>query len=234
MHEEAQNNRSKINFPQTNDYKIGNFNQKSKKSNVLLSENSFSPDKKQAFSFPLIESTNPAPFYIGWDEKSRKLVVTNRLLFSLNQKTSIPIESFNKDVFVSNKKHSDSKFLQSKNQVSQSETKRKDGKFTAWPIPKSMLKSTKKEGLNSYLPYLPYKVLFDLLETSEIGKGIENALVVEMDDELDLERIEKEKEKWKEIPANFQFDPNESSFHKVLSPNRGGFVWPGSNSFLSH
>ncbi|RYY00237.1 MAG: hypothetical protein EOO35_00280 [Cyanobacteriota bacterium] len=199
---------------------------------VLLSENSFSPDKKQAFSFPLIESTNPAPFYIGWDEKSRKLVVTNRLLFSLNQKTSIPIESFNKDVFVSNKKHSDSKFLQSKNQVSQSETKRKDGKFTAWPIPKSMLKSTKKEGLNSYLPYLPYKVLFDLLETPENGKAFENALAVEMND--DLERIKKEKEKWKEIPANLQFDPNESSFHKVLSPNRGGFVWPGSNSFLSH
>ena len=208
MHEEAQNNA----------YKIRDFNQKSKKSNVLLSENSFSSDKKQAFSFPLIESTNPAPFYIGWDEKSRKLVITNRLLFSLNQKTSNPIESFNKDVFVSNKK--------------QSNSKRRDGKFTAWPIPKSMLKSTKKEGLKSSLPYLPYKVLFDLLETPENGKAFENALMAEVNDDLD--GIKKEKEKWKEIPANLQFEPNESSFHKVLSPNRGGFVWPGSNSFISH
>ena len=231
MHEETQNNRSKINLPQANAYKTGDSNQKSKKSNVLLSENSFSPDKKQAFSFPLIESTNPAPFYIGWDEKSRKLVITNRLLFSLNQKTSIPIESFNKDVFVSNKKHSNSKFSQNKNQVSQSETKRKDGKFTAWPIPKSMLKSTKKEGLKSSLPYLPYKVLFDLLETSENGKAFENALNDQVDD---LETIKKEKERRKEIPVNFQFQPNEFSFHKVLSPNRGGFVWPESNSFISH
>ena len=206
MHEEAQNN----------GYKIENFNQKSKKYNGLLSENSFSSNKKQAFSFPLIESTNPAPFYIGWDEKSRKLVITNRLLFSLNQKTSVLTEPFNKEV--SNKK--------------QSNSKRKDGKFTAWPIPKSMLKSTKKEGLKSSLPYLPYKVLFDLLETPEKGKAFENALMVEVND--DLERIKEEKEKWKEIPANLQFDPNESSLHKVLSPNRGGFVWPGSNSFISH
>ena len=206
MHEEAQNN----------GYKIENFNQKSKKYNGLLSENSFSSDKKQASSFPLIESTNPAPFYIGWDEKSRKLVITNRLLFSLNQETSVLTEPFNKEV--PNKK--------------QSNSKRKDGKFTAWPIPKSMLKSTKKEGLKSSFPYLPYKVLFDLLETPEKGKAFENALMVEVND--DLERIKEEKEKWKEIPANLQFDPNESSLHKVLSPNRGGFVWPGSDSFISH
>ncbi len=229
MHEEAQNK----------GYKVENLNQKSKKSNgdqtaivhktnPLLSENFSSSDKKQTLSFPLIESTNPAPFYIGWDEKSRKLVITNRLLFSLNQETPFLTEPFNKEVLVSNKKQSNSKFLQNKNQA---ETKTKDIKFTAWPIPKSMLKNTKKEGLKSSLPYLPYKVLFDLLETPENGKAFEETLNDQMDD---LERVKKEKEKRKEIPANLQFYPNELSFHKVLSPNRGGFIWPGSNSSLSH
>ena len=101
MHEETQNI-----VPATstqslaNGSKIGNLNQKSKaskvldfpetnNSNVLLSENSFFSDKKKSLSFPLIESTNPTPFYIGWDEKSRKMVITNRLLFSLNQ--NVPI-----------------------------------------------------------------------------------------------------------------------------------------------
>ncbi len=210
MHEEAQNNASQEGAKR--DYKVENFNQKSKKSNVLSSEKIPFSDKKQVLSFPLIESTNPAPFYIGWDEKSRKMVITNRLLFSLNQKAPVLTESIN-----NNKK--------------QSNLKRKEGRFTAWPIPKSMLENTKKDGLRSSLPYLPYKVLFDLLDTPENGKGFENALMIEVND---LERIRKEKEKWKEIPANLQFDPNESSFHKVLSPNRGGFVWPGTNSFLSH
>lgn len=195
--------------------KIENFNQKFKKSSGLSSEKSFSSDKKQVFS--LIEPTNPAPFYIGWDEKSRKMVITNRLLFSLNQNALISTEPFNKELFVSDKK--------------QSNLKNKFVKFTAWPIPKSMLKSTKKEGLKSSLPYLPYKVLFNLLDTPENGKAFENALMVEVND---LERIKKEREKWKEIPASLQFDPNESSFHKVLSPNRGGFVWPGSDSSISH
>ena len=227
MHEEAENI----------GYNIENINQKPKKYNALLSENPSLSDKKQAFlgfngvktkiseGNPLIESTNPAPFYVGWDEKSRKMVITNRLLFSLNQNSPILAESFNKELLVSNKK--------------QSNPKRKDGRFTAWPIPKSMLKSTKKDasqeeakhGLKSSLPFLPYKVLFDLLDTPENGKAFENALMVEVND---LERIKKEKEKWKEIPANFQFDPNESSLHKVLSPNRGGFVWPGTNSSISH
>ena len=156
------------------------------------------------------------------------MVITNRLLFSLNQETPFLTEPFNKEVLVSNKKQSNSKFLQNKNQA---ETKTKDIKFTAWPIPKSMLKNTKKEGLKSSLPYLPYKVLFDLLETPENGKAFEETLNDQMDD---LERVKKEKEKRKEIPANLQFYPNELSFHKVLSPNRGGFVWPGSNSSLSH
>ena len=224
MHEETQNI-----VPATstqslaNGSKIGNLNQKSKaskvldfpetnNSNVLLSENSFFSDKKKSLSFPLIESTNPTPFYIGWDEKSRKMVITNRLLFSLNQ--NVPI---NKEFFVSDGK--------------QPNPKRKDGRFTAWPIPKSMLRNTRKEGLKSSLPYLPYRVLFDLLDTPEKGKAFENALMVEVND---LERIKEEKEKWKEIPASLQFDPNESSFHKVLSPNRGGFVWPGTKSLMSH
>lgn len=224
--------------------KIGNFNQKSKASkglnfpetnggeatmargannlNVLSSENSFFSDKKKSLSFPLIESTNPAPFYIGWDEKSRKMVITNRLLFSLNQNLPILTEPFNKESFLSDGK--------------QLNPKRKDGRFTAWPIPKSMLENTRKEApiggkLKSSLPYLTYKVLFDLLDTPEKGKAFENALMVEVND---LERIKEEKEKWKEIPANLQFDPNESSLHKVLSPNRGGFVWPGTKSLMSH
>ena len=204
MHEEAENN----------SYKIENLNQKSKKYNALLSEKKEFSDKKQAF--PLIESTNPAPFYIGWDDKSRKMVITNRLLFSLNQNSPILTEPFNKEFLVSNEK--------------QSNPKRKDGRFTAWPIPKSMLKNTKRNGLKPSLPYLPYKVLFDLLDTPENSKPFENALMVEVND---LERIKKEKEKWKEIPANLQFDPNESSLHKVLSPNRGGFVWPGADSSTS-
>ena len=237
MHEEAQNIvpatslQSLANASQEgakHGSKIGNLNQKSKaskvlhfpettNSNVSPSENSFFSDKKKSLSFPLIESTNPAPFYIGWDEKSRKMVITNRLLFSLNQNVPILTEPFNKEFFVSDGK--------------QPNPKRKDGRFTAWPIPKSMLKNTRKEGLKSSLPYLPYKVLFDLLDTPEKGTAFENAL---MDQVNDLEKIKEEKEKWKEIPANLQFDPNESSFHKVLSPNRGGFVWPGTKSLMSH
>ena len=207
MHEETQKN----------DYKIENFNQKSKK---VDDSKASSLSKKQGFSVPLIESTNPAPLYIGWDEKSRKMVITNRRFFSLNQNIPVLTEPFNKEPFVYDE--------------SQSNLKRKWGRFTAWPIPKSILKSTKKdkkEELRSSLPYLPYRALFDLLDTPKNGKAFENALLPQMND---LEKVEKEAEKWKEIPANFQFDPNESSFHKVLSPNRGGFVWPGSNSSLSH
>ncbi len=264
MHEEAQNIVPTMSTL-ANGSKIGNLNQKSKASkglnlsetnnaevssgrntiarsandeaivrktnnlNILSSENSFFSDKKKSLSFPLIESTNPAPFYIGWDEKSRKMVITNRFLFSLNQNLPILTETFNKESFVSDGK--------------QLNLKRKDGRFTAWPIPKSMLENTRKEApiggstesarsrLKSSLPYLPYKVLFDLLDTPEKGKAFENALMVEVND---LDRIKEEKEKWKEIPANLQFDPNESSFHKVLSPNRGGFVWPGTKSLMSH
>ena len=209
----AEQNVKEVDLPQASDSADGDTFLQNKNGKHFTNENSFSLDKKQIL--PLIESTNPAPFYVGWDDKSRKMVITNRRLFSLNQNIPVLTESFKKELSVYNE--------------NQPNLKRKDGRFTAWPIPKSILKNAKKEGLSSSLPYFPYKVLFNLLDTPENSKALENSLMMEMND---LDRIKKEK--WKEIPANFQFDPNESSFHKVLSPNRGGFVWPGSNSSLSH
>ena len=221
MHEEAQNivpatsTQSLANASQEplsgvgakHESKIGNRNQKSKASKVL----DFPKTN------PLIESTNPTPFYIGWDEKSRKMVITNRLLFSLNQNVPILAEPFNKDFFVSDGK--------------QPNPKRKDGRFTAWPIPKSMLRNTRKEGLKSSLPSLPYRVLFDLVDTPAKQQFFQYAVMIEANN---LDIISENKNKFKEIPANFRFNPNESSFRKVLSPNRGGFVWPETKSLKSH
>jgi hypothetical protein len=101
---------------------------------------------------PFIELTNPVPFYVGWDEQLRKLVITNRLLpqYSAGFEMKLPNKVENKEYWYLNDLLNSSKKIE----------------FTAWPIPKQILETPKSKSP------IPYVTLYESV-TDPGNKAIE-------------------------------------------------------------
>ena len=100
------------------------------------------PDQQKSH---FLEISNSTPFYAGWDQGLRKLVITNRLLprsyagYALYSPTKIKGDQY----------RTLANFIDSNKKI----------EFTTWPLPKTILDKTVKRSST-----LPYNVLFESIK----------------------------------------------------------------------
>ena len=183
---------------------------------------------KKTKKSPFIQLVNPIPFYTGWDEKLRKLVITNRLLprnlagFSIKNPlvysgqgdNNLKDSSFKSDLSSNTNSHQlDSKpsfdSLNPENMKFHKSTKKVD--FTSWPIPKIVLEKSKSKSK------IPYNVMFESLDDPS------NAIIAEQ-----LQDIEDINWQFNTVPPNMK-KFNVDQIKDVVPPARGGFIWPGQS-----
>lgn len=150
-----------------------------------------------------IQMTNPIPFYVGWDEQLRKLVITNRL--SPRYSAGYSMKFFNKNY--SNDYPSLQKIIQ----------KNKTIEFTAWPIQNKNVKNTKNKST------LSYNILFDsLLNLKNKFISEEFVNLKQREDLKDFGTLES-------LPINIAKNGGkmDQKLEDIIPYTRGGFVWPG-------
>ena len=162
--------------------KIGSFSQNQQKNHFL-------------------EISNSTPFYAGWDQGLRKLVITNRLLprsyagYGFYSPTKIKSDQYQR---LAN-------FIDSNKKI----------EFTAWPLPKTTIDKRVKR-----FSTIPYNVLFEPI------KDFKNQELF-----LDFSPLFEDKETYPISLGQYspeQYLPEEEE--KIFPPNKGGFVWPGNDS----
>ena len=152
------------------------------------------------FKTPFITRTQSTPFYAGWDTELRKFVLTNRFV---SKDTAGLLLDFNSTEKF--KKYSlFNKLVDSNKKI----------EFTAWPLPKNILD---KNDLS-----IPYSVLYESLDNPS-NKKIELFFT----NQLSVEEAKQKGLLYKSLPSAIR--KINSSLNPVLSPNSGGFIWPGSS-----
>jgi hypothetical protein len=199
-----------------------------KKNNIVLDrdlvENSYEiPDNssrqqsKENFSKPFIELTNPIPFYVGWDEQLRKLVITNRLSGNFFAGESMKFLNKNNN----NNYYPLSKLIQ----------KNKTINFTAWPISKDNLENIKPlRAASLEKKQASYNLLFESI-TEEQNNLKFKTLMPEYDENSILME---DYTNLTSVPSNILLNgqtPDEQKENQqmrdIIPYTRGGFVWPG-------
>jgi len=178
----------------------------------------FSPYHEE-ISLPEIESKRttfiqnnflPKPLYAGWDEQTRKFVITNKFLPRTLAGYKVNIESENRQ-----------KFSKDSSSISLEPKLSKKIKFTTWPLGLQKLVSEKEKSP------IPYVTLFKSVNKDSRDPSIEitESIVSEFTTlPSNLERYEKaQMEKGKTKKAEDRFES--------LAPKRGGFIWPGNKRF---
>lgn len=137
-----------------------------KKSNQIINsrvheELILSKQKKK----PFIKLTNPTPFYTGWDENLRKLVITNRLL---PRSMSGYTMQFN-DKFRSSDSPTLTKLIK--------KTKKID--FTMWPLTQKFLEEPKSKSK------IPYNVLYEKVSDLQNVDALDQAIDVDWEFEFE-------------------------------------------------
>ncbi len=167
--------------------------------------------QKKMQKTPFLEISNSTPFYAGWDQGLRKLVITNRLLgrsltgYGLYSPTKIKGKEYG----------TLSNFIDLNKKI----------EFTTWPLSKSTLEKQPKS-----LSNIPYNVLFESIKDPK-NKSIADELKEFFENE-GLEPIET-------FPSNltrsiFETEnpeqlPNTDALKDVIPPNKGGFIWHGNS-----
>ena len=147
-----------------------------------------------------LEISNSTPFYAGWDQGLRKLVITNRLLgrsyagYALYSPTKIKGDQYRR---LAN-------FIDSNKKI----------EFTTWPLPKTFLEKTVKK-----LSTLPYNVLFESMKELE-----------DQELRMQLLEVLEDNDTYPINLGQYKHEEGEEPTEKVFPPNKGGFVWPGNDS----
>lgn len=149
-----------------------------------------------------LEISNSTPFYAGWDQGLRKLVITNRLLprsfagYALYSPTKIKGQEY----------RTLANFIDSNKKI----------EFTTWPLSKLTLEKEPKS-----LSSIPYNVLFKSLkdpQNQHLATAYPFFFELETDDPLET------------FPSNLVGTPGETEIiNDVIPPNKGGFIWPGNS-----
>ncbi len=199
------------------------FHEESYKNKKILNK-----ENNLEYTDPFIRITNPIPFYVGWDEQLRKLVITNRLAPKYSTGYSMKFFTKNNNDYSTLKKN-----IQ----------KNKTIEFTTWPIPKHIVKNQKQKST------LSYNFLFDSLNNSQ-NKVLLDTLkpVPKTRSELQkLKSIPKTNEGYKilqsmpktidvygkieSIPINIEKNAGKGQakqkMQDIMPYTRGGFIWPG-------
>ena len=188
----------------TNENPVLKFDQplylNSNESNYKPFHEELSQKKMQKTHF--LEIANSTPFYAGWDQGLRKLVITNRLLprslagYALYSPTKIKGKEY----------QTLANFIDSNKKI----------EFTTWPLSKSTLEKEPKS-----LSNISYNVLFESIKDPKNKSRV--------DDLKDFFELE-EKEPTETFPPNLtRLNVNSGSIQEVLPPNKGGFLWPGNS-----
>ena len=158
-----------------------------------------------------LEISNSTPFYAGWDQGLRKLVITNRLLprsfagYALYSPTKIKGQEY----------RTLANFIDSNKKI----------EFTTWPLSKLTLEKEPKS-----LSSIPYNVLFKSLkdpQNQHLALHYPFFFELETDDPIET------------FPSNLAGTPQETErindrihpkiITDVIPPNKGGFIWPGNS-----
>lgn len=153
---------------------------------------------------PFLEITDSIPFYAGWDQETRKFVLTNRLLPRTSAGYTItPDKTY-------------TQFL-SKNQKTLNKLERID--FTAWPLPESFIKDQKQNPKSQ--SKIPYNVLFE---------SVDDPKNENMDETFKSKELTAEND-WKiETYPPILNKINSNGIDEIVPPNRGGYIWPGNSN----
>lgn len=158
-----------------------------------------------------LEIANSTPFYAGWDQGLRKLVISNRLLprssagYGLYSTTKIKGDG-SKVANLGKEYRRLTNFIDSNKKI----------EFTTWPLSKSTLEKEPKS-----LSNIPYNVLFESIKDPKNQTKVENLKPFL---EFELEG----KEPTETVPPNLTRD-NSGSLKEIFPPNKGGFIWPGNS-----
>ena len=173
-------------FFKNNESRYNPFHEELSQKKVMANKNSvFGTQRKSDF----LTISNSTPFYAGWDQGLRKLIITNRLLprsyagYALYSPTIIKNGEFRTlaDFTDSNKKV----------------------EFTTWPLSKTTLEKTPKS-----LSTIPYNVLFESVKDPKTkGELVESLLSFD-----DMELYPANLGQYIETPTEKVFPPNKGGF----------------------
>lgn len=207
-------------------------------------EKNFKNKKKQKKIF--LEISNSTPFYVGWDQGLRKLVITNRLLGR-----SLAGYVFYSPTKIKEKEYKTlPSFIDSKKKIL----------FTTWPLSKSTLNKQVNGYLQKGFSKTPYVLNFESVHDRK------NKEIVELIDKYlgkDKKSTDRSSEfigknpttsltkfkfeyfptsltRYKELHKNEPIDKNRFPFNfypdaefilnPMQTPNQGGFFWPGDST----
>lgn len=194
----------------TNENPVLKFDQplylNSNESNYKPFHEELSHKKVQKTNF--LEISNSTPFYAGWDQGLRKLVITNRLLprsfagYALYSPTKMKGKDY----------RTLANFIDSNKKI----------EFTTWPLSKLTLEKEPKS-----LSKIPYNVLFESLKDPQNQVLARNLyFFFELDKNDPVENI----------PSNLTITQLESdtikkdtTIKEIFPPSKGGFIWPGNS-----
>ena len=167
-----------------------------------------SSNKKAKLRSPFVQLVNPIPFYVGWDEQLRKLVITNRLSprSITGYAMKLPTKTYSTEYPTLNTLIKKSKTID----------------FTTWPVPKNILQKSNDQSI------IPYNFLFESITDSKnklIKSKFSDQLREGGEDTEKLHQISKTET----IPLNIarNVGKNETILENIIPYTRGGFVWPG-------
>jgi hypothetical protein len=150
---------------------------------------------------PFLKSASSRPLYAGWDEQSKKLVLTNRSLSRSLVGQQILISEEMRNQYPTLKG-----ILSSKRFLT----------FTSWPMPK--------------------KVFLERKDVDNLPKNYNLMYQISpMEDDTEEEREKREQWPMGTTPRNYGPAPaiNPAEYvWKIVPPNRGGIIWPGSNKII--
>jgi hypothetical protein len=160
-------------------------------------------DDDQNIEKPFLEITDSVPFYAGWDQQTRKLVLTNRLL----PRTSAGY------IITPDKTYTE---LLPKNRKTLNKKERID--FTAWPLPESFVKNQKQNPKSQ--SKIPFNVLFESVDDPKNKNMDETFKTIGLTPEND----------WKIETYPPILNKINSEIEEIVPPNRGGYIWPGNST----
>ena len=204
---------------------------------------------QEADSIPFLQEVLPrgAPFFVGWDDKQRKFLVTNRLLTRdktlSNSNISVLKNDFREFSTVKNFENL-KKWKKKQSEKPRPKKNKQTFTFTTWPVTEEAIQ---KNPLLSRLYRVRSEIDMTLVQAqtpTAFGKGEDLFNYAEpiMDIDIDIEEQEEEEEEdqdqdqdkvkvvYKTLPSivkRIEYK-NPEKLQLSLAPTRGGFIWPGN------
>jgi hypothetical protein len=157
--------------------------------------------EKAQNQFPFKSNFLNQPLYAGWDEQTRKFVITNKFLPRTLAGYKVNIDNETRRKFSQD----------SRKQVQKI-------KFTAWPLSS---KEVSAEKLESDIPYV---TLFQ-----PVDREMKDYLGIEGDFSTFPPNVERLLSRQARVKKGAAQDTRE--IFESLAPKRGGFIWPGNSKF---